>query len=126
MSAARRPCIEVDTGASGRTSDPIKLFAHMVRLRYGGTEEVEEYNRRLLESLMQRGQIPKSSIVWHDEKVSKIYGFRAGPSGKIEYDSPSKGSPKRVAKAHVAPEAPPPIDVITLRDAILVSKQMAI
>ena len=129
MTAASRPCIEVDTRTSGKTSDkvdPIKLFVHMVRVQYHGTKDMEDSNGRLLESLMQKGLIPKSSIVWHGDKISKIYDFKVGIDGKIEYDAPSKGSPKRTAKAHIVPNAPSPIDVVTLKNAILASKQMAI
>jgi hypothetical protein len=128
MTAANRQCIEVDTRASTdeKTGDPIKLFAQMVREQHHGTKDVEESNTALLQSLMQKGLIPKSSIVWHGDKISKIYGFKVGIDGKIEYNYPSRGSPKRAAKAHVVYSSPPPIDVVTLKNAILASKQMAI
>ena len=126
MAAASRPCIEVDTRTSGKTTDPIKLFAHMVRVQYHGTKDMEESNGRLLHSLMQKGLIPKSSIVWRGDKISKIYDFKVGDDGRMEYDYPGKGSPKRAVKAHVVHSAPSPIDVVTLKNAILASKQMAI
>lgn len=124
MSTTKRPYIEVDTGGGGVAKDPIGLFSHMLRLKHGGTEEVEESNKKLLEGLIQRGQIPKSSIVWHDERVSRIYGFSVDDRGKIEYSSPSRGSPKRVAKTYVADV--PDVDMSVLRNAIIRSKQMAI
>lgn len=62
----------------------------MLRLKHDATEDVEEYNRELLETLMRKGQIPKSNIVWRGEKVAKIYGFKINKeNGKIEYDTPS-------------------------------------
>ena len=126
MPTTKRPCIEVDVGTGGETSDPIGLFARMLRSKYGGSEDSERSNRELLERLIKNGQIPKSSIVWHGERVSKIHGFKVDAKGRIEYDSPSKGSPPKrpVARAYAA-EAPD-IDVLVLKDAILRSKQMAI
>ena len=121
----KRPCIEVDTGSSGNTGDPVRLFAHKLRMRYGGTDEVEESNRTLMESLITRGQIPRSSIVWHGESISKIYGFKIGERGKIEYDSPSRGLPKKANQARVV-DTGSQINVQVLRDAIIRSKQMAI
>ena len=120
----KRPCIEVDTGNSGMTDDPINLFAHMLRLKYNSTQDVEEYNRRLLESLMRKGHIPKSNIVWRDEKVAKIYGFKIDSSGRIEYDSSTKSSPKRVTKTYAA--SIPEVDLSMLKDAVIRAKQMAI
>jgi len=121
----KRRCIEVDTGTSGRTGDPIGLFARMLREQHGGSDKVEESNKILLESLIRRGQIPRSSIVWHDEKVSKIYGFRVGEGGKIEYDSQSRSPQKKaIVQAHIAEV--PQIDALVLKNAILRSKQMAI
>ena len=122
---SKRPCIEVDTGNSALTNDPINDFAHMLRLKHNATEDVEEYNRELLETLMRKGQIPKSNIIWRGEKVAKIYGFKVNKeNGKIEYDTPSKGSPKKVTKAYAT--SIPEVDLSMLKDAIIRSKQMAI
>ena len=122
---SKRPCIEVDTGDSNLTNDPINDFAHMLRLKHNAAEDVEEYNRELLETLMRKGQIPKSNIIWRGEKVAKIYGFKINKeNGKIEYDTPSKGSPKRVVKAYAT--SIPEVDLSMLKDAIVRSKQMAI
>jgi hypothetical protein len=124
MSTNKRPYIEVETGSGGLTADPIGLFAHMLRLKHGGTKEAEESNRKLLEGLIQGGHIPKSSIVWHDDRVSRIYGFSVDDRGRIKYSSPSRGSPKRTAKTYVADV--PDVDMSVLRNAIIRSKQMAI
>ena len=121
---SKRSCIEVDTGDNGITDDPISLFAYMLKVKYNSTMEVEEYNRRLLDKLMRKGQIPKSNIVWRDEKVAKIYGFKIDSSGKIEYDTPSKSSPKKVKKVYAT--SIPDVDISVLKDAIIRSKQMAI
>jgi hypothetical protein len=125
---AKRPCIEVDTGNSGLTSDPINHFAYMLRLKHNSTEEVEEYNRRLLETLIGKGHIPKSNIIWRDEKLARIYGFKIDDEGKIEYDtttkSSPKSSPKKVTKAYAA--SIPEVDLSMLKDAVIRANQMAI
>lgn len=111
--------------------DPIQLFAHMLGVQNGVGSDAEEHNRKLLETLIQKGHISKTSIIWHDNKISKIYGFKIGDNGKIEYESPQrKVSPKKTtagANAYVAvADARPQIDVLSLQNAILRSKQMAI
>jgi hypothetical protein len=127
--ATKRPYIEVDTGLPWShncdTRDPIGLFAHMLaEQNRGTTKEVEESNRMLLESLFKMGHITKSSILWHGNMVWRIYGFRLGNGGKIEYCSPSRTSPKKTARAYVADI--PDVDVSALKEAIMRSKQMAI
>ena len=124
MSTTKRSCIEVDTGNNGMTNDPVSLFAYMLKVKYNSTEEVEEYNRKLLEDLMRMNQIPKSNIVWRDEKMAKIYGFKIDSSGRIEYDTQSKRSPKKVKKVYAT--SIPDVDISVLKDAIIRSKQMAI
>lgn len=121
MSTTKRPYIEVDTGGGDATADPIKLFSHMLRLKHGGTIEVEESNKRLLEGLIEKGLIPKSSIVWNGERVSRIYGFGVDDRGRIEYNLPSRSPPKKVARTYV-PRVPQ-VDPSVVRNAVLRSKQ---
>ena len=126
-SRSMRPYIEVDTGRAaegGTGSDPIELFAHMLRVQRGDAPEIEESNRKLLKALVHKEQIPRSSIVWHNNRVSRIYGLKLDSSGRVQYGSPAKGSPKRTPKAYVADVEP--INLSVLRDAIVRSKQMAI
>jgi hypothetical protein len=96
----------------------------MLREKYGGDKDVEDSNRVLLENLIQRGQIPRSSIIWHDEKITKIYGFKVDDSGKIEYDITGSHSPDRRNKTYVTNTSK--VDMSALRNAILRSKQASI
>jgi len=119
----KRSYIEVGYRA-GENGDPLRLFASMLREKYGGDEEVEESNQKLLQNLVQRGQIPKSSIIWHQDKITKIYGFKIDDSGKIEYDITGSNSPDRRTKTYITNT--PKVDMSAVRDAILRSKQAAI
>lgn len=119
-----RPYIEVDTGGSTFTNEPISLFAQTLRLKEKSTTDVEEYNKRLLENLIRKNQIPRSSIVWHGEKIARIYGFKIDGSGKIEYNTEKKTSPKRVTHVHAVGTSE--LESSMLRDAIIRSKQMEI
>ncbi len=119
----KRSYIEVGYRA-GNNGDPLRLFASMLREKYGGDEEVEESNQRLLESLVQRGQIPKSSIIWHQDKITKIYGFKVDEGGKIEYDITGSNSPDRRTKTYITNT--PKVDMSAVRNAILRSKQASI
>lgn len=119
----KRSYIEVGYRA-GDSEDPLKLFAAMLKEKYGGTEETEEYNRRLLESLLEKGQIAKSSIIWHQDKITKIYGFKVDSNGKIEYDILGNHSPEKKKKTYVTNTNN--VDMCAVRNAILRSKQATI
>ncbi len=121
---SKRSYIEVGQGFRGSVDDPLQLFSFMVRQKYGGNDEDEEYNKKLLTRLMQKGQIPKSSIIWHGDVITKIYGFRVDESGKIEYDISGSNSPDRRVKTYVT--AAPKVDMFAVRNAILRSKQTAV
>lgn len=117
----KRSYIEVRADDVGADEEPLKQFASLLRERYGGAKKVEEYNEKLLESLVRRGQIPKSSIIWHQDKITKIYGFKVDEEGKIVYDITGSHSPDRRTKTYVTNT--PNIDMLAVRDAILRSKQ---
>lgn len=117
----KRSCIDVGYCAE-ESEDPVKLFASMLREKYGGTEETEEYNRRLLENLVQKGQIAKSSIIWHQDRITKIYDFKVNDSGKIEYDIFGSHSKKKT-KAKTYVNWANKVDISAVRNAILRSKQ---
>lgn len=119
----KRSCIEVSYRADDN-GDPMRLFAHVLREKYGGDGQVEDSNRVLLETLIQRGQIPRSSIIWHDDKITKIYGFKVDDNGKIEYDITGSHSPDRRNKTYVTNTSK--VDMSALRNAILRSKQASI
>ncbi len=119
----KRACIEVGYRADD-VGDPLRSFASLVREKHGGDKEVEECNRVLLENLIQRGQIPRSSIIWHQDKIIKIYGFRIDERGKIEYDIQGNNSPDRRHKNYITNT--PKVDMLAVRDAILRSKQATI
>ena len=118
----KRSYIEVGYHAGGQ-EDPLRLFASLLREKYGGTEEVEEYNIQLLDNLTKKSQIPKSSIIWNQDKITKIYGFKVDDNGKIEYDIVGSHSPDRRAKTYVTNT--PDIDMSAVRNAIFRSKQAA-
>ena len=115
----KRSYIEVEYRSGD--GDPIRELASLLREKHGASEETEEYNRRLLENLVQKGQIPKSSIIWYQDKITKIYGFKVDDTGKILYDLTGSHSPDRRAKAYVTNA--PNIDMSAVRNAILRSKQ---
>jgi hypothetical protein len=115
----KRSYIEVEYRSGD--GDPIGEFASLLREKHGASEETEEYNRRLIENLVQKGQIPKSSIIWYQDKITKIYGFKVDDTGKILYDLTGSHSPNRRAKAYVTNA--PNIDMSAVRNAILRSKQ---
>jgi len=119
---SKRSYIEVGPYSGKTDEDPLKLFAFMVRKRYGGTEKTEQYNRTLLETLISKGQIPRSSIVWHDDTIYRIYGFKINEKGSIEYDISSNHSP--IKKTYVT--STPPIDMSAFKNAIIRSKNIAI
>jgi hypothetical protein len=124
VSQMKRSCIEVDyrqlTLATKDEEDPLKLFAYMLREKYGGTEETEEYNKILLNNLLQKGQIAKSSIIWQQDKITKLYGFKVDNSGKIEYDINGNHSPEK-KKTYVTNANK--VDLSALKDAIFLTKQ---
>ena len=122
----------IDVGAySGKTDeeDPLQLFAYRVREKYRkGTEKVQKSNKKLLESLITKGKIPKSNIVWdpHNESISRIYGFKVDDEGYIQYDITGSNSPKRDSKKEKVNTDRSYIDISALRNAIVMSKEIAI
>lgn len=121
----KRSCIEVGyCDNSDDSSDPLKLFAYMLKEKYGGNKEVEESNKKLLEILIQKRHIPRSSIIWQQDKITKIYGFKVDNSGKIEYDITGSHSPDKRNKTYVANTLK--IDMSAAKNAILQSKHASI
>ncbi len=122
----------IDVGVyPGKTDeeDPLELFTYMVRNIYGkGTEKVQKSNKKLLESLITKGKIPKSNIVWnpHNESISRIYGFKIDDEGYIQYDLTGSNSPKRDSKKEKVNTDRSYIDISALRNAIVRSKEIAI
>jgi hypothetical protein len=118
----KRSYIEVGF-KEGDNDDPLKLFASLLKSKYGGTEETEEHNRKLLESLIQKGHIAKSNIIWHRDKITKIYGFKVDSSGKIEYDISGSHSPEK-KKTYVT--STNKVDMSAVKNAIYRSRHAAI
>jgi len=123
----------IDVGVySGTTGeeDPLELFTYMVRKKYGkGTEKVQKSNKKLLESLYTKGQIPRSNIVWNpnNDSISRIYGFKVDNEGYIQYDIGSgSNSPNRSRKEQEVSTDRSYIDISALRNAIVRSKEIAI
>lgn len=125
-----RSCIEVKSPGHGPESplclpiDPVRNFALLLGERHGSKEDVNLYNIQLLEKLIEGNNIPKSSIIWQQGKIKKIYGFKVDDKGKIEYDlAGSSNSPDRRAKKYIT--SIPPVDMFAVRNAIIKSKQAA-
>ena len=122
----------IDVGVySGTTGeeDPLELFAYMVRERYGkGTEKAQQSNKKLLENLISKGQIPKSNIVWnpYNDSISRIYGFKVDNEGYIQYDIAGSNSPNRNKPKEKVDTDRSYIDISALRNAIVRSKEIAI
>lgn len=107
--------------------DPLELFAHMVRTKLKkGNEKVEQSNKKLLESLMSKGQIPRSNIIWnhpYNDAICRIYGFKVDEEGYIQYDLSDDNSPKKPALYEVPKSN---VDMFAIRNAIIKSKRIAI
>ena len=102
--------------------DPLQLFVSMLREGHGGTDETERSNYNLLDDLINNGKIAKSNIIWHNARISRIYGLKIGHDGNIEYDRTR--SPDRLVKQYTT--GAQPIDMLALKNAIIKSKQVAI
>ena len=126
-----RSCIEVKSSGHSPNNrplclpiDPVRDFALLLGERHGSKEDVNLYNIQLLEKLIEGNHIPKSSIIWQQGKIKKIYGFKVDDKGKIEYDLAGSGnSPDRRAKKYIT--SIPPVDMFAVRNAIIKSKQAA-
>lgn len=115
----KRSYIEVEYRSGD--GDPVRQFASLLREKHDASEKTEEYNRQLLENLVQRGQIPKSSIIWYQDKITKIYGFKIDDTGKILYDLTDNNSPDRRARTYFTSSSD--IDMSAVKNAVLLSKQ---
>lgn len=111
----------IEVGYRAGSEDPLGHFVSLLREKHDSSTEIEEYNCRLLGNLIKRGKIPKSSIIWHQDKIIKIYGFKVDKDGKIEYDLVGNNSPDRRTKQYVSNS--PHIDMSAVRNAIIRSKQ---
>jgi len=118
----KRSYIEVEYRSGDE--DPIRQFASLLRDKHDASEETEEYNRNLLNSLVQRGQIPKSSIIWYKDKITKIYGFKVDDTGKISYDLEGCNSPDRRSRTYFTSSSD--IDMSAEKNAILQPKQTSV
>lgn len=121
-----RSCIEVSYGSltpDKQSKDPLDLFVWSLRNCKRGTDEIERTNKRVLSNLISNGHISKSSIIWNDDKISKIYGLRVDNEGRIKYDKHK--SPERKQPLYVAADATK-VDLSELRNAIIRAKQAAV
>lgn len=116
-----RPYIEANHSAAVTATDPIEDFVIRLRPSYGG--QTESFNKDLLSSLVAKGYIPKSSIVWHEDQIVKIYDFKIGKEGKIEYVVPCRPSPQKAIRVVPSSES---LDIQTIKNAITRSKKMAV
>lgn len=118
-----RSCIEVHPGDTVHNSDPLTQFVSLLEDKHNSSKEITEYNLKLLNNLVQKRKIQKSSIIWHHDTIAKIYGFRVDDNGKIEYDVGSY-SPERKTKQYVSSSSK--INMSAVRNAIIRSKQQSI
>jgi len=110
----------IEVGYREGSEDPLQQFVSLLREKHGSSMEIEEYNLKLLSNLTKIDKIPKPSIIWHRDRIIKIYGFKVDNNGKIEYDL-AGNSPDRKAKQYVSNS--PHINMSDVRNAILRSKQ---
>ena len=91
----RRPYIEVNnTSSILREDDPISVFVYMLNAQHD--DDVVEDNITLLKTLISKGHIVKSSIMWDNDHISKIYGLKVNDKGRIIYEKTPQSQDKGV------------------------------
>ena len=119
-----RPCIEVDPNlyeslTVDNKKDPFELFVVLLKEESNATEEVKATNKNVIINLLSNGHISKSSIIWQNDRIVKIYGLKVGADGRIKYEkhrSPERKPPINVADAHK-------VNFTELKNAIIRVKQ---
>ncbi len=101
--------------------DPLTRFVSLLKEKHNSSKQTTEYNLTLLNNLIEKRKIQKSSIIWHHDNITKIYGFRVDDNGKIGYDIVGNNSPEKKTKQYVS--SSPSINMEAVKNAILRSKQ---
>lgn len=118
----RRAFVEADVGTSCASGDPLQQFISALRLKYGGTEETENANVRLLETLLENGHLSKTSIVWHSENVIlRIYGIKMNSDGHISYCNDVTSSPEKKKRSSFVTNATK-VDFALLRNVAITAR----
>lgn len=126
---AMRSCIEVDPRsngsltADGQDTDPLDLFVRSLRNGTKGTDEIERTNKRVLSNLISNGHISRSSIIWNDDKIYKIYGLKVDDQGRIKYDKQKSHEQKRPLCINADATK---VDLSEIRSAVIRTKQAAV
>ena len=102
--------------------DPIKTFVNLVRQKYKCTDEIENTNYKVLKNFINNGHISKSSIIWKNDIIYKIYDIKVDNTGRIKHD---KQKPPDKPSVYVAVKATE-VNLLELKNAILRAKQAAI
>ena len=113
----------VPQSKSSGISDALGLFVRSLRKETNGTDEIERTNKRVLSNLISNGHISQSSIIWDDDKISRIYGLRVDADGRIKYDKHK--SPERKQPLYMAVDATK-VNLSELKNAIIRAKETAV
>lgn len=123
--AMTRSYIEVPTTSEAEVrlieEDPLTRFVSLLKEKHNSSKQTTEYNLTLLHNLIKKRKIQKASIIWNQENIAKIYGFRVDDNGKIGYDIVGNNSPEKKTKQYVL--SSPSINMSAVKKAILRSKQ---
>jgi hypothetical protein len=113
----KRPYIEADNYDRSDSRDPIYSFVQKIHQKHGGTTEVLDENRVLLENLIAKGHIAKSSIIWDSDKehISKIYGLSVDDKGHIRYER-TQHYPEKIDTVGTQVN---PLDLLSLKNAVI-------
>lgn len=121
---SKRSVVEVslDTQATTAAANPFYTFASMLKEQYGGDDVTTTANIEFLEFFIGHNYISKSSIIWHNGHIKKIYGIRLDNNGRIRYNKEVKKSPEKKKNNYVTAN-PNKIDMSAIRSAVARVKQ---
>lgn len=112
--------VEAEETSSVSNKDPILVFVYMLmeqnKNKYRGNYETVITNKNLLECFVQNNYITKSSIIWKNGKISKIYGIKMNDDGIICYNRTPKRSPEKNTSKYVTNNTK--IDLSAIRNAV--------
>lgn len=82
----RRPFLEIDChNLSSYHIDPVNVFLDNLHLTQNITDpKVIEANKSLLTGLIHQGYISRTSIIWDNNCISKIYGISLDNNGYVQ------------------------------------------
>jgi hypothetical protein len=113
----KRPHIEVDNYITFDSKHPIQSFVNNIRYPQDIdiTVGLLDENLLLLQNLIARGHIAKSSIIWDGERITRIYGLSIDNNGRIRYER-AQHYPERIDTVGTQVG---PLDLLSLRRAVI-------